>query len=111
MASIYTEVGYSKTRPIDKKRIENKIIADLIEIGVIKSKKDIVVRQTNDIKFAYATYDKNRKRSVETINKFLLSKNIYSIGRYGRWEYSAMEDAILQGLDLAALLKTKKTMR
>ena len=54
-----------------------------------------------DIKCAYVIYDKNRKKLVEQITNYLRENDIYTIGRYGSWEYSGMEDAMLQGSNTA----------
>ncbi len=50
---------------------------------------------------AYVTYDKNRTVSTERILTFLDSRRIYSIGRFGGWKYSYMEEAILEGMATA----------
>jgi len=99
--SLYTETAYSRTQRLDKETARRRIIRDLIAIGVLNSKKDILVEKVHDLKYAYAIYDRNRKRSVSGLLDYLETHEIYSIGRYGRWEYSAMEDAIIQGIDLA----------
>ena len=44
---------------------------------------------------------KNRKKLVEQITTYLRENDIYTIGRYGSWEYSGMEDAMLQGSNTA----------
>ncbi len=51
------------------------------------------------IPFAYVIYDRHRARWVPKILDYLERRDIFSIGRYGRWEYSTMEDALKQGGD------------
>ena len=46
---------------------------------------------------AYVVYDKHRRWFVPRAHVFLERHNIVSIGRYGAWEYSSMEDALLAG--------------
>ena len=41
------------------------------------------------------------------IQKYLQEKQIFSIGRYGNWEYAAMENAIFQGMETADLINGK----
>jgi len=103
-ANIYTEVAYSKNRRIDRPAIEEEVIKDLIRIGVIGKKSQVMVRKAFDLPIAYATYDANRSRAVTFLLDFLEKKDIYSIGRWGRWEYGCMEDAILQGIETAEKL-------
>jgi len=69
----------------------------LINIGVIKDESDIIEKNILNMKYAYVIYDKEYKNSTEAIHKFLKFFDVFSIGRYGKWEYSAMEDAIIQG--------------
>jgi hypothetical protein len=40
---------------------------------------------------------------------WLARRGIHSIGRYGRWEYGSMEDAIHQGMETAAALASHST--
>ena len=69
------------------------------KIGVIKSPKDILVSQENHLACAYVIYDAQRDRARQTILDWLRNREIWSIGRYGSWEYSAMEDSLQQGLN------------
>lgn len=53
------------------------------------------------IPIAYSIYDFERTPRVARLLEGFRAHGIYSIGRYGQWEYSAMEDAILCGKTLA----------
>ncbi|MCK4648266.1 FAD-dependent oxidoreductase [bacterium] len=93
-SSIYAEISYSKDRPLDKKRIIKRVIKDLMKVGIITSRDRILVKLVLDIKYAYPLYDHNHREGVATIQKFLRENDIYSIGRFGSWEYLSMEDVI-----------------
>jgi len=41
---------------------------------------------------------------LKIIQDYLKEKNIYSVGRYGGWKYSTMEEAILEGKEVAERL-------
>ena len=56
------------------------------------------------IPYGYVTYDVNRMRAVKTILDYYKAHDISSIGRYGAWEYSSMEDAMEYGRKTAELL-------
>jgi len=68
-----------------------------------------ILNQNNiDIEFcwrlincSYVIYDENRKMALNKIFPFLQRNKIWSIGRYGAWEYSNMEDALLHGKRIA----------
>jgi len=80
-SSIYTEISYSKDRPLDKKRIVKRVISDLMKVGIITSQDRILVKLVLDIKHAYPLYDHNY--------------------RFGSWEHLSMEDVINQGRRIA----------
>ena len=100
-SSLYTEVSYSKDKPIDKRKIAGRIVNDLIKSGIISKNDKIITRNTNNIKYGYVIYDKHHRQSTEAVSDFLAKNQIYSIGRYGRWRYMSMEDAILDGKQAA----------
>lgn len=104
-ANVYTEVAYGRQRPLKRRGIRSRVIRDLIQIGAIRSKRDVLVAQENDLEYAYAIYDRNRSRAVSTCLGFFESRDIHPIGRYGRWEYGTMEDALLQGLEICNRMK------
>jgi len=107
-SSIYAEVAYSKYMPIDKNSIQEKIIDELIKLNIIHSRDEIVTSYPIDIKYGYVIYDKNYKQVRRNIINFLNNNNIYSIGRYGSWQYQSMEDALLDGRKLAGNLNKIK---
>ena len=61
-----------------------------------------------DMKYAYVIFNKDRKKTLDTIFKFLKENNIYCIGRYGNWEYSFIEKNIIDGKNLAQQLNKTK---
>ncbi|MCL2390198.1 MAG: NAD(P)-binding protein [Endomicrobia bacterium] len=75
------------------KNSEN-VIKDLIKAGFIRKDDEIACVNIIDMPYAYVVFDKNRQASLEIINKFLNENEIFSIGRYGAWEYSFIEKNI-----------------
>ena len=53
------------------------------------------------IEHGYVIYDKFRKKQLPGIVDYLKGQGILLAGRYGRFEYAAMEDAIRQGKETA----------
>ena len=96
-SSLYIEIAYSNDKPLDKKKVVEKAKEDLKKAHILKDSDQIMVEKCFDIGCAYVIYDKNYRDSVARIKNFLNENDIYPIGRYGAWEYSGMEDAILQG--------------
>ena len=98
LSSVFTEVSYNKAIP---KGIDAKIIKGLIDMDIIGSKKDIVVKHPMILKDAYVIYDKEREVVVPQMKKLLEKHGIYTAGRWGSWEYGSMEDAIIEGFGAA----------
>jgi len=76
-------------------------IRELAGIGLVPSQKDILVQDVQDIPCAYFIYDKHHSGNWKVILDYLDSIGISSIGRYGHWEYSGMEEAMQQGRETA----------
>jgi len=96
-SSIYTEISYSKNKPINRKKIVRKVLNDLQKSGILNKKNRVSVLDINDIKYGYPIYDRNYLQATTVIKEFLVRNNIFSCGRYGSWQYMSMEDAILDG--------------
>ncbi len=58
-----------------------------------------------DIKYAYVVFDRHYRAATDAIRGWLEARGIINIGRYGGWEYSSMEDAILAGKRTAEMLR------
>jgi protoporphyrinogen oxidase len=97
-ASVFTEVSFTGAPPGG---IDAKIIKGLMDMGIIKDKKDIIVKHPMILKDAYVIYNKERERVLPVITAELEKLGILLAGRWGKWEYSSMEDAILEGLEAA----------
>ncbi len=96
-AAVWAEVSYPGGAGFQPVAARQQILDGLKEMGWLRSARDIAVEWPLVIPHAYVTYDAPRRRAVATILHYLERHAIHSIGRYGRWEYSSMEDALLQG--------------
>ncbi len=95
--AIYVEVAYSQWKPLDKASIIERVKLDLQSCGILRNDDQILAELSLDIPFAYVLFDHEYRKSVELIRAYARERGIITIGRYGSWEYSGMEDAILQG--------------
>jgi protoporphyrinogen oxidase len=80
---------------------KDSVIKDLKRIGFINQDDEILEIDEVNMPEAYVIFDKNREKSLEIIKDYLLKNNIYSIGRYGAWEYSFIEKNIQDAKELA----------
>ncbi len=78
-----------------------RAVRDFASAGFLSQGQDLEYLGWMKIPFAYVIYDSFRAKWVPRLLEYLRDQNIFSIGRYGRWEYSTMEDALKQGRDAA----------
>lgn len=90
--------NFSMIPPLDE------ILGYLKEMKAVSSSGEIIDNLTLPVKYAYIIYDKHRDDAVKTIQEWLISNEVYSVGRFGNWEYSSMEDAFIHGRKTAEIL-------
>lgn len=96
-SSMYVEVPMDLKKPFSKAKILRDVRQGLIESRILKHSDRFPVVQFIPVKYAYIIYDQHRQKALRTIFSFLKENDIQSIGRYGAWKYSFMEEAILDG--------------
>lgn len=75
-----------------------EVINDLIEIGIIEDKRDIITLKPIYLEHNYCLPD----IMVTThIQNYLRQHGIYSIGRYGSWHWSSQHEDMQQAITLA----------
>lgn len=77
------------------------VAAALCEMRFIDRPDQILFARKRRIDYAYVVFDHNYFESVATVQDFLRDHHVLSTGRYGGWNYSSMEDALLFGRDAA----------
>ncbi len=96
--SIYLEIAYDPELGIDREYALNKSIGDLRTMGILRENQSIPAEKTIDIPYAYVVFNRARQISLSVIREYLAKNNIFSVGRFGAWEYTSMEDAFMQGV-------------
>ncbi|MCX5792371.1 MAG: NAD(P)-binding protein [Elusimicrobia bacterium] len=102
-ASFYIEIATDGSVP-DLASAEAAVIGGLKACGLIKSSSQIVERLWLKIPCAYVIYNRERAEALPVIFAWLKSQRAESIGRYGAWKYSFMEESVKEGLEAAAKL-------
>ncbi len=100
-SSLSVEISLLPTVSPSVEDAREQTLAALISCGLLRNDDEIVAERILLIKHAYVIYDRFRQQHLPQIFQFLHSRHIYPIGRYGLWGYTTMEDAILQGRDVA----------
>jgi protoporphyrinogen oxidase len=93
-SSLWVEISYRNQKP--DKSVVDGVIRNLELIGLFK-KEAIDHISKLDIPYAYPIYDKSRERILNEIRGFFKTYNITLAGRFGKWEYSYIEESILEG--------------
>jgi protoporphyrinogen oxidase len=108
-SSMYIELSH---RPTEQQSVDHLLAAarkGLERIGILRRDDEIVVADVKNLHYAYVYFDRHRARAVPAILSELERRGIHSIGRYGAWEHTSMEDAISQGKRLAERLIAQGT--
>ncbi len=72
-------------------------VEDLVRAKMIRGAADVLFAEPRVIRNAYVLYDSNYGEARQTVVDFLARIGVRVAGRYGNWEYSSMEDAMLGG--------------
>lgn len=104
-SSLYAELsflpGRDSTALVAAKREQS--ITQICELLGI-TRRDIILEHDLTLHHAYVIYDQWRKKNLKKILHTLQNQNIHSIGRFGEWKYSSMQEAVLDGRSIADTL-------
>ncbi|MGA8745533.1 MAG: FAD-dependent oxidoreductase [Solirubrobacterales bacterium] len=97
--SVYVEIAHEPGR--DQGELVEQAIADLSSLGVIEGAGDVETVLAVLIECAYVIHDHNASAVKASLRQALARRDIHLAGRYASWEYSAMENAIVDGMAAA----------
>ncbi|MFN7130991.1 MAG: protoporphyrinogen/coproporphyrinogen oxidase [Myxococcales bacterium] len=101
--SFYVE--FAAQGPLDHDLVRRQAIEGLVKCGLLESADDVLFAVVREIQNAYVLYDRDYGPARQTVMSFLDGVGIETAGRYGKWEYSSMEDAIIAGREAAKRLR------
>ncbi len=76
----------------------------LCRCGILKSMDEVELKLPLFLPFAYVVFDHHRSKHLAQVLAFLESEGIHPVGRYGRWGYGTMEQALIEGREVARKL-------
>ncbi len=97
--SFYVE--FSAAGPLPAAQVEGQALEALEDLGFVRGAGDVLFMETRAIPHAYAIYDDAYGASQQAAVSWLAAQGVLAAGRYGLWEYSSMEDALLAGRECA----------
>lgn len=93
-------VEFSHRGPVDPAPLVESALRGLEECGLLDRARVRVVR-ARTIPVAYVLFDHDHAAARSTVLEHLARHGVQVAGRYGKWEYSSMEDALLSGREAA----------
>jgi protoporphyrinogen oxidase len=99
LRSFYVE--FSAGRALAPALARRQALDTLLDLGFLRSEDDVLFADAREIPHAYVIYDDRYGPARDAILAWLEAREILVAGRYGRWEYSSMEDAMLTGRECA----------
>jgi protoporphyrinogen oxidase len=106
-AHLYVEL-VERQRP-ELGRLLPEVAGALVQMGLIAKPSDLCFARPRPIDCAYVLYDRAREPALQVLEPFLAEAGILSTGRYGGWNYSSMEDALIFGYEAA--VRAQKLIR
>jgi protoporphyrinogen oxidase len=103
-SSLYVEISHRPNEVVPPAQLLDMVRQGMERAGIFRKDDEILVADVKDIHYAYVLFDRHRAKTLPAILGELERRGIHSIGRYGRWEHTSMEDAIAQGKRLAEKL-------
>ena len=108
-SSMYVEMSHKPTEHQSAEQLIGQVRAGLEQTGILRPDDELVVADVKDLHYAYVYFDHHRAQAMPAILAELERRGIYSVGRYGRWEHTSMEDAIGQGKQVAERLRAQSS--
>ncbi|MGH2728320.1 MAG: protoporphyrinogen/coproporphyrinogen oxidase, partial [Actinomycetota bacterium] len=104
-SAFYVEVSHRPDERPDGDKLARICAERLREVGLVPRSAALDHVRVIDIPVAYVVHDPARRELLPQLQTYLAAHGIRSVGRYGAWEYSAMEDALWHGRTAAAELE------
>jgi protoporphyrinogen oxidase len=101
--SLYVEVGFPKDAAIDRATVRERVLADLKREGVVQGQR-LVAEHSVVMDPAYVHITQASLAEQRQISERLAERGVWSLGRYGRWTYCAIEDNIVEARALVTTL-------
>jgi protoporphyrinogen oxidase len=108
-SSFYVEYAHHGERT--PAECEAAAIRDLVRSEMIHAEEEVLFAKATVIPNAYVLFDAAYDEARKLLLEFMDHAGLHLLGRYGRWEYSSMEDAILGGRALARRLDGPAPLR
>lgn len=79
----------------------------LCEIGILDAPSDILWRGHEDVRYAYPVYTHERAAIVRQIKDWLAQYQIFTLGRFGDWDYINSDQCVAKALAFGRELRDR----
>ena len=93
-------VEFAHRGAVDTALLVEQATAGLEACGLIDRRR-VLLSRARTIPVAYVLFDHAHAEARASILAHLSAHGVHVAGRYGKWEYSSMEDALLSGREAA----------
>jgi len=104
--SLYVELAFKKDDIIDVEFCKKQVLIDLEKAGVVSGQK-LISSHSVIMNPAYVHIKQESIADVNLKKDLLASYGVYSIGRYGSWTYSSIEDNMIEAINLSKKINSK----
>lgn len=91
------EIAHSTHRPLPPGSLRDRVIDDLIRTGWLRGHHQVSFYRERRFPCAYVIPRLGCREDAATLHEYLRQWSIWSVGRYGAWKYSNMEEALVDG--------------
>ena len=106
MSALYIEYAHMNNKKINAQKIINHALS-LFKL----QKSDIITSTQLHIPHAYVIYNAWRDKNISSLFARLTENNIHSIGRYGAWKYSSMQEAVIDGKQIVETMLQRRGLK
>lgn len=99
-SALYVETSFRSREDLPEKYLD-QAVEGLIDAGILKSAAQVEECVPLWLDAAYAIHTPRRVQALAAIIPYLESIGILPAGRYGRWAYTSMGDALKEGAAVA----------
>jgi len=97
-SSVYVELDSAV--PADFDKALDATLDVITRMGDPVTRGNVEVCTLRTVPYSYVIYDHQYEKARGTCLEYLQRNGIDSIGRYGKWVYASMEDALIDGRDI-----------
>ncbi len=96
--SVYVELADRDVTELNQ--VLPGVLRGLSELGYLEESQ-LEFARLRRLPFAYVIYDQQRRSNLDRVLAYLAEHGVISTGRYGGWNYSSMQDALVFGRQAA----------